>query len=117
MLSVCVPALGLEAYFGEFVSKYTRISHKMSNERLDNLRRDLISQALDSSDLEVKAVFDETTIDVADALRLRPNDIIPLAKPLNGIVRLEVDNTPWFTAQLGSSRNKKAVKIIETLQS
>ncbi len=115
-LSICVPAMGLEVYFGEFVSKYTRISYKMSNERLENLRRDLIGDALDDSSLKIKAVFDETTIDVADALRLRPNDIIPLSKPLNGIVRLEVDSATWFTAQLGSSRNKKAVKIIECLE-
>jgi flagellar motor switch protein FliM len=60
-------------------------------------------------------VFDQTTFDVADALRLRPNDIIPLTKPLNGIVRVEVDSEPWFTAQLGEFRNRKAVKIIELI--
>ncbi|MDL2219599.1 flagellar motor switch protein FliM [Ruminococcaceae bacterium OttesenSCG-928-O06] len=112
-LSVCIPAMGLEAYLGEFTSKYTRISHKMSNERLDNMRRELIQEVLSDSELPIKAVFDETTIDVADALRLRPNDIIPLKKPLNGIIRIEVDDTPWFMAQLGESRNLKAIKIID----
>ncbi|MDL2327174.1 flagellar motor switch protein FliM [Ruminococcaceae bacterium OttesenSCG-928-A11] len=115
-LSICIPAMGLESYMGEFTSKYARISTKMSNERLDNLRKDLIQDALNDSDLPLRAVFDETTIDVADALRLRPNDIIPLSKPLNGIVRVEVDNAPWFTAQLGESRNRKAVKIIDLLE-
>lgn len=112
-LSVCIPAMGLEAYFGEFTSKYTRASSKVSNERMDNLRKELIREALDDSPLTVKAVFDETSIDVADALRLRPNDIIPLNKPLNGIVKIQVDGSPWFTAQLGSSRSRKAIKIIE----
>lgn len=113
-LSICIPAIGLEAYLGEFTSKYARISTKMQNEQLDNLRRELIKDALDDSDLTIKAVFDETSIDVADALRLRPNDIIPLSKSLDGIVRVEIDDTTWFTAQLGSSRNRKAIKIIET---
>ena len=112
-LSVCIPAMGLESYLGEFTSKYTRISHKMTNERLDNMRKDLIQENLYDSDLELRAVFDETSIDVADALRLRPNDVIPLSKPLNGIIRLEVDKVPWFKAQLGSSRSQKAVKIID----
>lgn len=112
-LSVCIPAIGLESYLGDFTSKYARISLKTSNERLENLRKELIKQALDESDLEMKAVFDETTIEVADALRLRPNDIIPLSKALDGVVRIDVDNMPWFTAQLGSSRSRKAVKIIE----
>ncbi len=116
-LSVCIPAMGLEAYLGEFTSKYARISHKMSNERLDALRRDLIQDFIYDSDLTVKAIFDQTNIVIADALRLRPNDVIPLAKPLDGIVRIEVDNTPWFTAQLGESRNHKSVKIIALMQS
>ncbi|MDL2293587.1 flagellar motor switch protein FliM [Ruminococcaceae bacterium OttesenSCG-928-D13] len=115
-LSVCIPAMGLESYMGEFTSKYARISTKMSNERLDNMRKELIRAALDDSDLRMRAVFDETTIDVADALRLRPNDIIPLSKPMNGIVRVEVDDAPWFTAQLGESRNRKAIKIIDLLE-
>lgn len=112
-LSVCIPAMGLEAYLGEFISKYARISHKMSNERLDAMRRDLIQDFLDDSPLKMKAVFDQTSIDIADALRLRPNDIIPLTKQLNGIVTVEIDDTPWFTAQLGFSRKNKAIKIIE----
>lgn len=115
-LSVCTPAMGLEAYFGEFTSKYARISHKMSNERLDSMRRDLIQEFLYDSELTVKAVFDETSIDVSDALRLRPNDIIPLNKALNGIVKIEVDEEAWFTAQLGQSRNRKSIKIIELLE-
>jgi flagellar motor switch protein FliM len=112
-LSICIPAMALETYLGEFTSKYSRISNKMSNERLDTMRRDLIKDYLDASGLVIKAVFDETSINVADALQLRPNDIIPLAKPLDGIIKIQVDDKPWFTAQLGSSRNRKAVKIIE----
>lgn len=114
-LSVCIPAMGLESYLGVFTSKYARISHKMSNERLETMSKDLIKDTLDDSDLIVRVVFDETTIDVADALRLRPDDIIPLSKPLDGIVTVEVDSAPWFTAQLGSSRSKKAVKIIDAV--
>ncbi len=112
-LSICIPAMGLEAYLSEFTSKYARMSHKMTNERLDNMRKDLIQGHLYDSDLELRAVFDETTINVADALRLRPNDIIPLSKSLNGIIRVEVDKVPWFKAQLGFSRRQKAVKIID----
>lgn len=114
-LSVCIPAIGLESYLGEFTSKYARMSHKFSNERLDALSKSLIKDTLDDSDLIVRVVFDETTIEVSDALRLRRDDIIPLTKPLDGIVKVEVDDTPWFTAQLGSSRSKKAIKIIDAV--
>lgn len=113
-LSVCIPAIGLEAYLGDFTSKYARISHKMTNERLEGLRRELIRNSLEDSPLTMRAIFDETAMDIADALRLRVGDVIPLTKELNGIVKVEVDDTPWFNAQLGSSRNWKAVKIVES---
>lgn len=115
-LSVCIPAMGLESYLGEFTSKYARMSHKMANERLETLSKNLIKGTLDDSDLIVRVVFDETTMDVGDALRLRPNDIIPLPKPLDGIVQVEVDDVPWFRGQLGASRSKKAVKIIDAVE-
>ncbi len=115
-LSICIPAIGLETYLGEFTSKYARISTKMSNEHMDSLRRELIKECISESNLTIKAVFDETNLDVADVLRLRPDDIIPLPKPLDGMVTVEVDDTPWFTAQLGSSRNWKAIKIVDTVQ-
>lgn len=115
-ISICIPAIGLEAYLGEFTSKYARISHKMSNEKVDGVRRDVIQDTLYESELLVRAIFDETTIDVADALRLRPNDIIPLTKAMNGVVKIEVDDRPWFTAQLGTSRNRRAIKILEVIE-
>ncbi len=115
-LSVCIPAMGLESYLGEFTSKYNRASNKISNERLDNMRKDLIQGHLYDSNIVMRAVFDETYMDVSDALRLRPNDIIPLNRPLNGVVKVEVDNVHWFNAQLGSARNRRAFKIIELVE-
>ncbi|MDL2252716.1 flagellar motor switch protein FliM [Ruminococcaceae bacterium OttesenSCG-928-I18] len=115
-LSVCIPAMGLENYLSEFTSKYARISHKITNERLESMRRAMIKDSLSDTDLTLTAIFDETTMEIREALRLRPNDIIPLTKPLDGIVKVAVDNTPWFTAQLGSSRNWKAIKILEIVQ-
>ncbi len=115
-LSICIPALGLENYLSEFTSKYSRISHKITNERLESMRRAMIKDSISDTNLTMKAVFDETTMEIHEALRLRPNDVIPLTKPLDGIVRVIVENTPWFTAQLGSSRNWKAVKILEVIE-
>ncbi len=115
-LSVCIPALGLENYLGEFTSKHSKVSHKVTNERLEALRHAVIKEALSDSDLALTAIFDETSIELHEALRLRPNDIIPLARPLDGIIQVKIEKRPWFTAQLGNSRNWKAIKILETMQ-
>ncbi len=115
-LSVCIPALGLENYLSEFTSKYSRISHKITNERLESMRRMIIKDSLSDTHLKMTAIFDQTSMEIHEALRLRPGDIIPLTKSLDGIVQVVVADTPWFTAQLGSSRNWKAVKILSTVE-
>lgn len=115
-LSVCIPAMGLESYYGEFTSKYGRAAHKMmTNEWLDGLRKDLIKETISESDLRLKAVFDETCIEVLDLIRLKVNDVIPLPKPLDGVVSVLVDDKPWFKAQLGTSRSCKAIKILDSI--
>lgn len=112
-ISICVPAIGLEEMLGDFTSKYMRISKKMSDENREAMRRQIIKQTLYGSDLELKAVFEKTQIDLADVVRLRVNDVIPLNKKLNSNVSITVDGVPWFSASLGSVKNKKAVKVKE----
>ncbi len=115
-LSVCIPALGLENYLSEFTSKHSKVSHKVTNERLEAMRHAVIKEALSDTDLSLTAVFDETSIELHEALRLRPNDIIPLSRPLDGVVHIAIEERAWFTAQLGNSRNWKAIKILDIIE-
>lgn len=110
-LSLCIPGIGLEEMMSDFTSKYSRISKKMSDESRDVLRKQVITDALYDSDLIVKAVFDQTVLELSDVLRLRVNDVIPLDRHVNGNVNLFIDDIPWFDGKIGILKNKKAVKI------
>lgn len=110
-LSICVPGIGLEEMFGDFTSKYTRINKKLNDETREEMRRKVIEDSLYDSGLEVKAVFDKTQMDLADILHLSVNDVIPLSKHVNGNINLYVNDVPWFSGKLGTSKNKKAIKI------
>lgn len=110
-VNICIPGIGLEEMLGDFTSKYTRINRKLSDENREALRKKVIEDSLYSSDLEVKAIFDQTQLELADIMRLRVNDVIPLSKHVNGNINLFVDNAPWFSGKLGVTKNKKAVKI------
>lgn len=110
-LSVCIPAIGLEEMFGDFTSKYSRVNKKMSDESRENMRKQIITDTLYDSGLDVRAVFDRTHLELMDVMRLRVNDVIPLNKHTNGVVDLFVNDKPWFTGKLGTMKNKKAVKI------
>ena len=110
-ISVCIPAMGLEEMLSDFTSKYSRVNKKMSDESKENMRKQIITESLYDSGLDVRAVFEDTKLELSDILRLRVNDIIPLDKHVNGNVDLYVNNAPWFTGKLGTVKNKKAVKI------
>lgn len=112
-ITVCVPGIGLEDMLGDFTSKYTRINKKLSDENREQTRKQIIKESIFDSDLELKAVFDQTQIDLSDIVRLRVDDVIPLTKKLNSGVSITVDGVPWFNASLGGVKNKKAVKIKE----
>lgn len=110
-INICIPGMGLEEMLGDFTSKYTRINKKLSDEKREALRKQVIEDTLYGSDLDVKAIFDQTQLELADIMRLRVNDVIPLSKHVNGNINLFVDDVPWFSGKLGVTKNKKAVKI------
>ncbi|MEG0116431.1 MAG: flagellar motor switch protein FliM, partial [Hydrogenoanaerobacterium sp.] len=110
-ISICIPAIGLEEMLGDFTSKYMRISKKLSDENRETTRKNVIKDSVYESKLELKVVFDQTHLDLAEIMNLRIDDVIPLNKKLNSNIAIEVNDVPWFTASLGNVKNKKAVKV------
>ncbi|MEG1686367.1 MAG: flagellar motor switch protein FliM [Angelakisella sp.] len=115
-VTICIPAAALEEMMGDFVSKYTRMLKRTTDENKEFVRKQLLQAALDKSDLELKAVVDEIQLDLTDVLQLQINDVIPLGKNVNSDIRIQVDNVPWFFAKLGSVKAKKAVKLTNLIK-
>lgn len=109
-LSICIPALSLEEMIGNFSSKYIKVSKKLDMQR-ESVRKQAILNALVGSELELKVVLDELSLELHDVLQLQVDDIIPLTKNVNSDVDVTVNNVPWFKAKLGETRLRKAVKI------
>ncbi|MEG0753013.1 MAG: FliM/FliN family flagellar motor switch protein, partial [Angelakisella sp.] len=110
-LTICIPAAGLEEMMGDFVSKYTRMLKRTTDESKEQVRKHLIMTALNQSDLELKGVIHEIQLDISDLLQLQVDDVIPLGRSIKSDVCIKVDNVPWFYAKLGSVKNKKALKL------
>lgn len=114
-ITICIPASGLEEMMGDFVSKYTRLLKRTTDEAKEDVRRHLIMTALHQSDLEVKAVLNEIQLDLSDVLQLQVNDVIPLTKHVDSDISVHVDSTPWFRAKLGSIKANKAIKLTKLM--
>lgn len=116
-INICIPAIGLEELMGCFVSKYSRISKKFSDEAKKEMAKKVIQRAIYASDLQVKAVLDEVQMGLSDILYLRVDDIIKLENAANGDVKILVDSQPWFYGKMGVVKTNKAIKVTKSYPS
>ena len=61
--------------------------------------------------MELRVIFDRFQLELRDIMSLQPDDVIPLAKRVDSDVLITVDQIPWFTAKLGQTKQKKAVRL------
>ena len=109
-MSICIPAEFLEKVIDTFSLRYARTAKKQEPAREEAKKR-IILENVCESDMEIKAIFDEFKLELQDIIQLQPDDIIPLNKSIDSDVLITVDKAPWFTAKLGESKQKKAIKL------
>lgn len=109
-MSICMPADNMEEIIDKFSMKYSK-----SNRRIDpakeQMRKEVLLRGVCDTDLPIKATFDQFKMDLKDILQLQPSDIIPLNKKITDDIQVTLDGLPWFTAKLGETKKKKAIKL------
>lgn len=115
-LNICIPAANLEEFIDCFSMRYNRTVKRQDPGKEQEKRR-IVMESICESDLEIKAVFDQFTMELQDILQLQPEDVIPLTKNVNSDILLTVDSIPWFTAKLGETKKKKAVRLNHLIES
>ena len=111
IISVCIPALNLDEIMLKYVTRAHKSTRKVHDARKEEERRDTIMNTLTQSSLTIRAVLDETQLQLSDILHLQVDDIIPLPKNIDSNVTLRIGERDWFDGKLGIFNNKKAVKI------
>lgn len=109
-LSICISAECLEDVIDNFSIKYAKSNKKTDLER-EQVRKELLLQGVCDTDLQIKAIFDEFTVELKDILQLQPMDIIPLNKKVTDDINITLNGIPWFTAKLGETKQRKAIKL------
>ncbi len=110
IVTVVMSALDLDEIMAKFVHKTTRGSRR-SDSNKEAERKESIMRALNTSVLDITAILSETQLDMSDVINLQVGDIIPLGKPIDGNISLQVGGKTWFDGKLGTYNHKKAVKI------
>lgn len=109
-MSICIPGENLEEVINNFSLKYARTAKRQSYDN-EEVKKQIIFDTLTDSSLEIKAVLGELSLDLRDILQLQVSDVIPLNKSIDSNIEVLIDNTPWFSAKLGESKAKRAVKL------
>lgn len=109
-LSICIPAENLEEVIDTFSLRFAHNTKRQDPHEEENKKR-IILENVCESEMEVKAVFDQFKLGLGDIMQLQPDDVIPLNKPIDSDVLITIDKVPWFTAKLGETKQKKAVKL------
>ncbi len=110
-ISICIPGMGLEEMMADFVSKYGRVTQRLTNETKESVRQQLIKRAVNNSSLKMVATLNDVKLNLSDILNLQVNDVIPLNKSIDSDITVKVDSVPWFSAKLGEVKDSKAVKL------
>ena len=94
--------------------KYAHSMRQQDPDR-EKAKRELIFDYLKQSDLEIAAVLDQCEMDLGDILRLQVNDVVALNRKISDDISVTVEGAPWYTARIGQTDTKKAVKLVDSL--
>ncbi|MGN0650705.1 MAG: flagellar motor switch protein FliM [Oscillospiraceae bacterium] len=110
IISICIPAINLDEIMGKFIPRYTASKRKTDAVR-EAERRESIMTGITTSELEIKAILAEINLDLYEVLTLQVNDVIPLGKPINSNITINIGSRVWCDGKLGTFNNNKAVMI------
>lgn len=113
-LNICMPAEFLESVMHTFSLRYARPAKHQDRDKEEQKKR-IILENVCESDMEVRVIFDQFQLELQEIMQLQPDDVIPLAKRVDSDVLVTVDKIPWFTAKLGQTKKKKAIRLNDIL--
>lgn len=74
-----------------------------------------MSQYLQNTDVEVKAILGEATINIDEFLKFSAGDVIALDQPIDSPLKMAVNDEFKFLVQPGKYRHKMSVQVLEEL--
>lgn len=113
-LNICMPAEFLESVMHTFSLRYARPAKHQDRDKEEQKKR-IILENVCESDMEIRVIFDQFQLELQEIMQLQPDDVIPLSKRVDSDVLVTVDKIPWFTAKLGQTKKKKAIRLNDIL--
>lgn len=113
-LNICYPYLMLERMLGrtgmkQWISSATSQVPPKVRERYESSLRSLL--------VDLRAQLGHTTLSVTELMQIEVGDVIPLQRRTNEAIQVFVGNTEKFRALPGKSGKRRALRILDVLDS
>lgn len=113
-LNLVMPASNVEELTSKFGYTFA-VSQKKIDEAKQQTKRAYIERHLLESEVELRAIFHEFSLDAQDILQLQPGDVVPLNKKVDTDIDIYVEDVACFEAKLGHTKLRKAIEISRVL--
>lgn len=113
MINLCIPHTLLEPIIPKLSAHYWM--DNTTDER-DEAAYQMLSDNLQSAEVDVQAILGETTITISEFLRLQTNDVITLNQSIEKPLLLTVNQEPKFNVQPGKFKKRLAVQVLEEIK-
>lgn len=112
--SLCMPADKFEEVIGNLSQKYSQGARQQDQDK-EQKKQELLMDYLKKSDLNIEAYLDRCTMSFEEVTDLRVNDVLMLNKRIDDDIEVHIEGMPWYSARMGESNNKKAIKLVKSL--
>ncbi len=112
--NLCMPADKFEEVIGNLSQKYSQGTRQQDQDK-EQKKQELLMDYLKRSDLNIEAYLDRCTMSFEEVTDLRVNDVLMLNKRIDDDIEVHIEGMPWYSARMGESNNKKAIKLVKSL--
>jgi len=112
VIQICLPHVGLEQVLPKLSARHWLATQKKAAESHEV---EVLERKLKGTKLDVKAILGQSTIDIAEFLQLKKDDVIRLNETYDTPITVLVDNNRKFIAQPGISKGRVAVQVTEVM--
>lgn len=112
VIQICLPHVGLEQVLPKLSARHWLATQKKAAESHEV---EVLERKLKGTKLDVKAILGQSTIDIAEFLQLKKDDVIRLNETYDTPITVLVDNNKKFIAQPGISKGRAAVQVTDVI--
>ena len=113
MLNICIPYLVIEPILDKLSTRYW---FSTSEKNLTKEELSVIRERILGTKVPVRAELGSTTVRIKDVLNLQVGDVIKLDANIDDMAKVKVGSQVKFLGDIGVSKNKMAIKIVNVLK-